>query len=249
MALTEVQKQRKNELRVQKRAAAKAARISTPRDGARESLVSKLVTSVIKSVVQKAKARGRMAQWKLENGDRKRKGDKDYHSATKVAASEAGVTLAEFKESRKEKNAAKPGFNRNEHNKRRRLSDDTFLVVTRLRTRLGEFMKLTNGTKAAGTMQLVGCSKDKLLDHLRAQLPEGETLQQNSIDHIFPMSLYDMTCPDEQRRCMNYTNLRPLKLYGVGGNASIGNTLPALDLARRVSRDCWPASISETDLN
>ena len=110
-------------------------------------------------------------------------------------------------------------------------------------------MKLTNGTKAAGTMELVGCTKKQLLEHLQSQLPEGADLKDYSIDHIFPMSMYKMDCPEEQRRCMNYTNLQPMKLYGIGGNVSWGNTPPSLLLAQRVSRDCWPASISEGDLN
>jgi hypothetical protein len=249
MALSQEQKLHKNSKRVEQKKAAKEARLSTPREGAREDLVSKLVVSVIKKVVQKAKARARTRKWKSDDPERARQRDKDNYESAKKAAQDAGISYAEFLELRKEENSTKDAYDANRRIKERKASDPEFLVVSRLRTRLGEFMKLSNGTKAAGTMDLVGCTKKKLLDHLTSQLPAGESLQENSIDHIFPMSRYKMDDPDEQRRCMNYTNLQPLRMYGIGGNSSKSNSLPPLELALRVSRDCWPASISESDLN
>jgi hypothetical protein len=249
MARTDAQKLRKNELRIKKRAEIKAAQRSTPREGAREAVVSKLVSSAIKKVVQKAKARARTQRWKLDNPTRGRQKDKDYYVANKAAASSVGVSYKDWRVARKDSRSSKPPYDANRRNKERKATDMEFLAVTRLRTRLGEFMKLSNGTKAAGTISLVGCSKAHLVRHLESQIPSGTSLKDYSIDHIFPMSMYKMDDPAEQRRCMNYTNLQPMKLYGIGGNVSWGKTPPSLQLAQRVSRDCWPASISESDLD
>lgn len=248
-ALTEDQKLRKNELRVKQRAEAAAKRRSTRREGAREEVVSNLISSIIKKVVQKAKARGRTMQWKQENTDRVLQKNKDEYAANKAAAKSAGLSYEDWKAARKEKNKSKEPYDANRRHKERRASDVEFLIVTRLRTRLTEFMRLTNGTKAFGTMELVGCTQKFLVSYLQDQLPTGQMLKDYSIDHIFPITAYDMTCPEEQRRCMNYTNLQPIPLSGIGGNTSKGNHLPHLQLASRVSRNCWPASLSESDLN
>lgn len=248
MALTQDQKLRKNESRVRQRAIAKAKRLSKPREGARESLVTKLVTSAIKKVVQKAKARGRTKQWKTDNSEKSKQNDKEYYEEQKRLASLSGKSYTEFISDRKIKNSEKAPYDANTRIKERKIEDIEFLIVTRLRTRLGEFMKLTNGTKAAGTMELVGCRKDQLIDHLQKQIPKGESLDDYSIDHVFPMSMYNMKDTEEQKRCMNFTNLQPLKLYGIGGNVSKGDSMPPWELAQKVSRSCWPQSVSEDDL-
>eukprot|EP00966_Prymnesium_polylepis_P059039 1368622-Prymnesium_polylepis.1 len=79
MALSQEQKLHKNSKRVEQKKAAKEARLSTPREGAREDLVSKLVVSVIKKVVQKAKARARTRKWKSDDPERARQRDKDNY--------------------------------------------------------------------------------------------------------------------------------------------------------------------------
>lgn len=249
MALTEEQRRLKNEQKVKERAKARAERISTPRDGAREMLVSKLTQSAIRKVIQKAKARARTQKWKADNPRHNHRTATDYYRRCKEAADAAGMSYEDWKAERHTRTLLKDPYDANARHKERSLSDPQFLIVTRLRTRLGEFMKLTNGTKAAGTMQLVGCTQQHVVCHLQSQIPPGESLNDYSIDHIFPMSMYNMECPEEQRRCMNWTNLQPMKLYGIGGNVSWGKAPPSLELAQKVSRDCWPASISESDLH
>jgi len=248
MPRTEAQKSTKNKLRRDAKAAKRLAKLTVPRDGAREELVRRLVVSVMKKVVQRAKARTRTARWAKENPERKRQTDRTAYVANAAAAKAQGVTYEAWSEKRAEQNRSKEPYDANRRHKERKQTDPQFLVCSRLRTRLGEFMKLKNGTKAAGTMELVGCTKEYITTHLQRQLPDGESLKDYSIDHIFPMSMYDMADPVEQRRCMNYTNLQPMKLCGIGGNASCGSRPPSLELARRVARDCWPATITEADL-
>jgi hypothetical protein len=233
MVLSESAKRIKNEKRVKQRAEARNARLTTPRVGAREELVAKCVSSAIKAVVQKAKARARSRAWIEDNRERKRKSDADYYDR---------VATGDHVPQKKER------YDKAARCRERRQNDEMYLMTSRLRTRLGEFLRLKNGTKAAGTMELVGCTKQMLLNHLKKQLPSGETLQENSIDHIFPMSAYNLLDPAQQKQCMHFSNLRPMKLYGIGGNVSIGTQLPTLSEAKAVARWAWPPNINESDL-
>lgn len=87
--------------------------------------------------------------------------------------------------------------------------------------------------KAMPTMQLVGCSMAKLRRHIEAQFSDGMTwanMGKWHIDHIVPCSAFDLSKPENQQRCFNYKNLRPM-----WGSANIrkGNLL--FD-----SEDCLP---------
>lgn len=127
----------------------------------------------------------------------------------------------------------------------RLLNDPEFLVSSRLRRRLHTALAPVKTEKKARTMELVGCSWAHLVDHLSSQLEEGVNLNSKVIDHIFPMSMYSLQSEDQQRRCMHYSNLQPLDRIE---NAVKHNSLPSLDVALRVNRDCWPDGINEDDL-
>ncbi len=64
-------------------------------------------------------------------------------------------------------------------------------------------------------MRLVGCSLDFLRKHIEAQWKEGMSWDNYgrggwSLDHIFPCSAFDLTKPEHQFQCFNWTNLQPL---------------------------------------
>jgi hypothetical protein len=96
----------------------------------------------------------------------------------------------------------------NARSKARRATDPAYKVVCLLRRRLGHAL---NGTsKAASTMELVGCDRDHLLFHLESQFTDGMTWQNIHIDHIQPCSGFDLEDEEQQRVCFHYTNLQPL---------------------------------------
>ena len=93
---------------------------------------------------------------------------------------------------------------------RRRL-DYNFRLSHNLRVRLNQTIKGKN--KSASTMQLIGCSVDKLWNHLESKFESWMTKENYGlwhVDHIKPCAKFDLTCPEQQRTCFHYTNLQPL---------------------------------------
>jgi len=67
--------------------------------------------------------------------------------------------------------------------------------------------------KSASTMELVGCSIDKLKQHLESKFTEGMSWDNYGdwhVDHIKPCASFDLSDPEQQRLCFNYKNLQPL---------------------------------------
>ena len=92
-------------------------------------------------------------------------------------------------------------------------SDPNFQLACNLRTRLLSALK--GKTKSKRTLELLGCSIDFLRKHLEKQFKRGMTWDNHSvhgwhIDHIKPCAKFDLSKPEEQAKCFNYTNLQPL---------------------------------------
>lgn len=67
--------------------------------------------------------------------------------------------------------------------------------------------------KTKNTMRYVGCSKAQLVAHIEKQFEKGMTWEnygQWEIDHIHPLSKWDLTDPMQMGLANHFTNLRPL---------------------------------------
>jgi hypothetical protein len=90
-------------------------------------------------------------------------------------------------------------------------SDTNFRLVYLLRGRIRTAIK--KGCKSAQTMELLGCSIEEVKSHLESQFTEGMTWDNHGewhIDHIIPCASFDLTDPEQQKKCFHYTNLQPL---------------------------------------
>ena len=116
---------------------------------------------------------------------------------------------AEYKEANREELSKK-----NMDYKRKRLAEDPlFKLIDGLRSRILLAIKSQAGEKAAKSMELLGCSVQHVRDHLEAQFTEGMTWENRGewhIDHIRPCASFDLTDPEEQKKCFHWTNLQPL---------------------------------------
>lgn len=75
--------------------------------------------------------------------------------------------------------------------------------------------------KTDHTMSLVGCSIEQFKAHLEARFQPGMTWENRGlwrvdgpqkwhIDHILPCAAFDLSDPEQQRKCFHYTNCRPI---------------------------------------
>jgi hypothetical protein len=90
-------------------------------------------------------------------------------------------------------------------------SDINYRLSSKLRIRLIKALK--NNWKSGHTLKLLGCSIEELKQHLEEQFVEGMTWKNYGkwhIDHIRPCASFDLSKPEEQAKCFNYTNLQPL---------------------------------------
>lgn len=92
--------------------------------------------------------------------------------------------------------------------------NDLHIKVTRnLRRRIAHVLK--GETKSASTLELLGCSFEEFIHRLESQFIPGMTWENYGrngwhIDHITPCYKFDLSNPEEQRKCFHYTNQRPL---------------------------------------
>jgi hypothetical protein len=90
----------------------------------------------------------------------------------------------------------------------------SFRLEKNLRIRI--WHALNGKVKSKRTKELLGCNVDELKIHLENKFSEGMTWDNYGkwhVDHIKPCSLFDLTVPEEQLLCFNYTNLQPLWSY------------------------------------
>ena len=100
---------------------------------------------------------------------------------------------------------------RNARLRERRKTDPQFRLTRRLRARLKDALK--GRYKSASTEKLLGCSYTYAKDHLEKQFLPGMTWENQGkwhIDHMMPCASFDLTDPEQQRRCFHYTNLQPM---------------------------------------
>lgn len=124
------------------------------------------------------------------------------------------VTDAAYRARNREKAKAhsKSFRQKNPHYARDRYhTDPEYRIRTLLRGRLSAVFP--GGTRSFS--KSLGVERDVLVKHIEAQFQRGMTWENHGkvwhVDHIIPCAAFDLTKPEEVRRCFNYLNLRPLR--------------------------------------
>lgn len=107
----------------------------------------------------------------------------------------------------------------------RRATNINVRITDNLRGRLWSALK--GKSKCGSTKDLLGCSIPFLKGYLAAKFEDGMSWDTYSfetfhIDHIIPCSSFDLSDPEQQKKCFHYTNLQPLWAFD---NMSKGNKL------------------------
>jgi hypothetical protein len=86
-----------------------------------------------------------------------------------------------------------------------------YRIKKNLRRRVHHALKGNNKSKS--TMKLIGCTPEFFKNYIESLFIEGMTWDNYGewhIDHIIPCFTFDLTIPEEQNKCFNYSNQRPL---------------------------------------
>jgi hypothetical protein len=149
----------------------------------------------------------------LKNKDKVLQHHKEYYLKTKDGRYEKyKITLDAWRKShRKEINAQQ---------RNRSKIDINFRLSNLLRNRI--YSTLKGLDKSQSSLKLLGCSVEFFRNYLESQFKPGMTwdnqgrgcngkgMQEWHIDHIKPCASFDLSNPEEQKKCYHYTNQQPL---------------------------------------
>ena len=99
------------------------------------------------------------------------------------------------------------------HNKRKTNCPQCypFLHLAHLqRTNLKRVMKLSNLEKTKPSIEYLGCSAEYFKDYLQSKMVDGMTFENIHLDHIKPVSKFDLSNIDALLDCCHYSNFQPL---------------------------------------
>ena len=100
---------------------------------------------------------------------------------------------------------------RNKYNYKNYHENKQIQLICILRRRLNHALK--GVAKSAHTLELLGCSISQLIVHLEKRFKNGMTWKNYGkwhVDHIKPLSSFDLTKSEQQILACNYKNLQPL---------------------------------------
>jgi hypothetical protein len=116
-----------------------------------------------------------------------------------------------------------------EYERNRRQNNIYARLVENLRCRLFIAIKSGKGIKISKSLEYLGAQPKFIKEYIEQQFKPGMSWQNYGmhgwhIDHIIPVSKFDLTNENERKKCFHYTNLQPLwaeenmkksnKLYG-----------------------------------
>jgi hypothetical protein len=100
-----------------------------------------------------------------------------------------------------------------EHQRVKYSMDMQYCIKRRLSSRLQKLVKQRHATKCDRAVVLLGIRVGDFLKYLESLFKPGMGWHNRSlwhIDHRTPCESFDLTIPEQQRRCFHYTNLQPL---------------------------------------
>lgn len=102
---------------------------------------------------------------------------------------------------------------RNRQRRKRWATDVQWKLKCNIRHRVN--LALKNAQKAGSAVEALGCSVEELRVYLESKFQPGMTwenwgLHGWHIDHVVPLSKFDLSDPLEYKKACHYTNLQPL---------------------------------------
>lgn len=171
-------------------------------------------------------------QWHAANKERRKKRDIEYRAKNKEKI-RARVKIYTEKNEERLKLYKKAWYETNKpriiaNKKERRKNNIQVRLADNLRGRLyNAIKKNTNGNKKGGSaVKDLRCSIEFLIAYLEAKFQSGMSWANYGkwhVDHIMPISSFDLTIREQVKQACHYTNLQPL--WAVD-NLRKGNRIP-----------------------
>lgn len=153
--------------------------------------------------------------------------DPDHNKNKRLRAKEKKIAAGLYTEKPKSKYATKQERQRDKYQRNKQAiikrvirrqreryaTDSEYVLYQRLRSRMRYAVKAQASRRSSRTLELVGCSSKQLTAHIESQFVDGMSWSNRSqwhIDHIIPVSVFDLTTKEGQQAAFHYTNLRPL---------------------------------------
>ena len=99
----------------------------------------------------------------------------------------------------------------NEYNRKKWATDVNYRLGKILRHRVRVWI---GKNRAASASELLGCTIENFKIHIESQFQPGMTWENHGkdweIDHIMPISIFDLSKSEHQKRCFHFSNHQPL---------------------------------------
>lgn len=110
-------------------------------------------------------------------------------------------------------NKDKVNKKRQERVRHKEHTDPLFLLQRRLRGRIYRAVK--NGYKGGSAIKDLGCSIEQFKQYIESQFVEGMSWDNYGLfgwhlDHVKPLSLFDLSDPEQFKQACHYSNMQPL---------------------------------------
>lgn len=93
-------------------------------------------------------------------------------------------------------------------------NDINFKLKSNFRCRMNGILHRSKTNKNNTSLYYLGCTLDEYKQHLESQFKEGMTWKNHGIlwevDHIYPLSKFDLTIEENIKKAFNYKNTQPL---------------------------------------
>ena len=146
----------------------------------------------------------------LENDFFKHSGHKDGFRGECKSCFSIKYPQIKIKNNKKRVKKTRKQINSEQYNRIKSNPSLYLIKIYRSRT----YLALKKGFyKSNKTINFLGCSPTFLKTYIESQFKDGMSwgnYGQWHIDHIKPCASFDLSKPEEQRKCFHYTNLQPL---------------------------------------
>ena len=174
-----------------------------------------------RSYNRSSNCKGCKAEYRKKNRKALQKRKADYYKENKEFVNESckkwyqANKEAVTKQRKKYRQANKDELTikKRQYIRKRRNEDKSFKIKSNISRRIHHALKGQN--KSDHTTTLLGCTPDCAKAHVESQFSKGMSWDNYGvhgwhIDHIIPCARFDLTDPEQQRKCFHYTNLQPL---------------------------------------